>query len=105
MALSMEATMRDMSAPSGSSSTRTRLRRQTATRKAQADAAADPVSVTREQIAIRAYEIYISRQSAEEGAMSDWLQAERELQILAAAARPDSASSLGATSRESRVSS
>lgn len=35
--------------------------------------------VTREQIAIRAYEIYLARGSSEGDALSDWLAAEREL--------------------------
>jgi Protein of unknown function (DUF2934) len=37
--------------------------------------------VTREAIASRAYEIYLSRGGTHGHSMDDWLQAERELQV------------------------
>jgi DUF2934 family protein len=40
---------------------------------------AAPPHVSRDQIARRAYEIYLSRGAADGGDFDDWLQAEREL--------------------------
>ena len=38
-----------------------------------------PVPVTRERIQARAYEIYLARNGGNGDALSDWLQAEREI--------------------------
>jgi hypothetical protein len=41
--------------------------------------APQPVRPTEEQIAVRAYHIYLERGGAEDNSTDDWLQAEREL--------------------------
>ena len=47
--------------------------------------------VTHEQIAARAFEIYLERRGAAGDPMSDWVQAERELVAVAVAEAPQKA--------------
>lgn len=49
------------------------------TGRSSAAATEDPAAVTRELIQARAYEIYLARNGGEGDALSDWLQAEREI--------------------------
>ncbi len=42
--------------------------------------ASDAVTVTHEDIARRAFEIYVARGASDGDALGDWVQAERELQ-------------------------
>lgn len=46
---------------------------------ASESAAGGPATVTRELIEARAYEIFLARNGGDGDALSDWLQAEREL--------------------------
>ena len=47
-----------------------------------------PSKPTHEEIAIAAYQLYISRGGGEGGEIEDWLQAERELSELSEEGRP-----------------
>lgn len=58
-----------------------------------------PTTPTHEQIALRAYEIYLRRGNRGGDATSDWLEAEREL-LIAAAAFGAAADALETTARE-----
>jgi hypothetical protein len=69
--------------PAGpTSGTRQRLSRATAQRVSQLPPLAILPAPTHEQIALRAYEIYVKRDASRGDEVQDWLAAERELLLL-----------------------
>lgn len=85
----VEVAMKTRSTPTGRvSGTRQRLRSAAAARTSQQTSSADFPAPTREQIAARAYEIFLERGAAHGDDIQDWLAAEKELltRLTAAAA-------------------
>jgi len=94
--------MRTRPSPSGGvGRTRERLRRAAAERSSQLDPSATLSAPTHEQIAVRAYEIFLRRGSSHGDDMQDWLSAEQELliQLMAFASTADAASDASQPSR------
>ena len=94
--------MRTRPSPSGGvGRTRERLRRATAERASQIVASAALPTPTHDQIAIRAYEIFLGRGAADGDDIQDWLFAEQELliQMMAFAENADAASDADQPSR------
>ena len=75
------------------SATRRRLRRAAADHASQISPPGSPDALSHEQIAMRAYEIFLRRGAQDGDDLQDWLAAERELLsgLTAAAAGPSSA--------------
>jgi hypothetical protein len=89
--------MRTRPSPSGGvGRTRERLRRATAERASQIAASAGLPTPSHEQIANRAYEIFLRRGAAHGDDIQDWLSAEQELLIQMMAFTGDADAASGA---------